>query len=144
MSLVSYDASDDSSGEEMSSLDPKLSSKSLCPINSAPEVRNYTMEAKTQFSAVIDPKCKELTFNPKYDDLFAPQLGPQNPFKDERQTNRNFLTGNIEETHVSEAQFELQRKRFHAYGIANNPSDGVVTEINNKVFIALYEDIYHY
>ena len=135
MSLVTYEASDESSDEDNSSSDQKLSSRSLCPINSAPEVRDYTMEAKTQFSAVIDPKCTELTFNPKYDDLFAPQLGPKNPFKDETQINRNFLTGNIEETHISEAQFELQRKHFHAYGLANNPSDGLITEISNKVSI---------
>ena len=134
MSLVVYEASDDSSGEDSPSSDPKLWSRNRCSINSAPEVRDYTREAKTQFSAIIDPKCTELTFNPKYDDLFAPQMGPQNPFKDETQINRNFLTGNIEETHISETQFELQRKRFHAYGSANNPSDGPNAEISNKVF----------
>ncbi len=145
MSLVSYDindGSDESSDEDINNfnvnnnqINNKLG-QSLGQINSAPQVIDYRLDVEKQFGSAIDPKCEELSYNPKYDDLFAPILGPINPFKSSTDNNKNFLTGNIESAHVSHSTFELQRKHFHAYGLANNPSDGALNEQHiNNVFI---------
>lgn len=145
MSLVSYDindGSDDSSEEDNNNTNvnnSRINGKlglSLGQINSAPQVIEYRLDVEKKFGSAIDPKCQELSYNPKYDDLFAPILGPINPFKSSTDSDKNFLTGNIESAHVSHSSFELQRKHFHAYGLANNPSDGAIAEQHiNKVFI---------
>lgn len=129
MSLVSYAASDSSGASD----DDSRPVAALHAVNSAPQVSDYARDARTQFSSAIDPKSRELSFNPKFEDLFAPQFGPENPFKDASAARRNFLTGSVEEAHVSAAQFELQRKNFHAYGLAANPSDGATGHVANHV-----------
>lgn len=71
----------------------------------------------------IHPNTKELTFNPKYDELFAPVVGPANPFKMQQDgIERNMLSGHIEPAHVSEFQFENQRRTFNSFGYALDPS----------------------
>ncbi|WAR07695.1 PRP17-like protein [Mya arenaria] len=50
----------------------------------------------------IDPKTKEVKYNPKYDELYAPQVGPTNPYKTRQATAiRNSLAGYVEDAHVS-------------------------------------------
>ncbi|XP_014262508.1 pre-mRNA-processing factor 17 [Cimex lectularius] len=71
----------------------------------------------------VDPETKELTVNLKYDELFAPTLGPENPFlSDQEKAPRNLLSGYIEPAHFSEFQFENQRKTFESFGYAVDPS----------------------
>lgn len=41
---------------------------------------------------------------------------------------QNFLTGSLEPTFMSETIFELERKNFHAYGKAHDPSIGANTD----------------
>lgn len=42
----------------------------------------------------IDPKTKELYYNPKVSELYAPVAGPANPFKTQQtQAERNILNG---------------------------------------------------
>jgi len=66
----------------------------------------------------IDPTSEELKYNPKADELFAPTLGPENSFRTSQQkAKRNTLAGYIEPAHLSEFQFEAQRKTFASYGI---------------------------
>ena len=65
----------------------------------------------------MDPTTKELTFNPKFQELFAPEVGPENPFKTQQQRAlKNTLSGYVEKAHVSEFQFENQRRTFVSYG----------------------------
>jgi pre-mRNA-processing factor 17 len=65
----------------------------------------------------------ELQYNPKYEELFAPVQGPDNPFKSEIQkATKNTTTGFVEPAHISEFQFENQRRTFHSYGYALDPS----------------------
>ncbi|CAH1963255.1 unnamed protein product [Acanthoscelides obtectus] len=72
---------------------------------------------------LIHPDTKELAYNPTYDELFAPVVGPVNPFKTQQQImERNILSGYIEPAHVSEFQFENQRRTFASYGYALDPS----------------------
>lgn len=74
-------------------------------------------------SRAIDPKSKELMFNPKYEELFAPVQGPENPYLTEQQkAPRNMLSGYVEKAHISAFTFENQRRTFHAYGYALDPS----------------------
>lgn len=75
------------------------------------------------FERKIDPKEKELIYNPKYEELFAPVQGPDNPFLSEQQkAPKNTATGFIEKAHVSDFQFENQRRTFHSYGYALDPT----------------------
>ncbi len=66
----------------------------------------------------VDPTSKELLYNPKAEELFAPTLGPDCPFKSGQQrAHRNTLAGFVEPAHLSEFQFEAQRKTFTSFGI---------------------------
>lgn len=65
----------------------------------------------------IDPTAKEITRNLKYEELFAPELGPENPFLTTHQkAKKNMLSGYVEEAHMSEFNFENQRRTFTSYG----------------------------
>ncbi|KAK9505642.1 hypothetical protein O3M35_009645 [Rhynocoris fuscipes] len=71
----------------------------------------------------IDPNTKEMTVNLKYEELFAPELGPENPFLSAQQkAPKNILSGYVEQAHMSEFQFENQRKTFTSFGYAIDPS----------------------
>jgi pre-mRNA-processing factor 17 len=84
----------------------------------------------------ISNDCKELTFNPKYEDLWAPRFGPDNPHvSDFHKSVKNTLTGFVEAASVNEFQFENQRKTFIAKGFAYDPSTDAV---NNKLIVASY------
>lgn len=66
------------------------------------------------FERAVNPTDKELFYNPKYEELFTPVQGPQNPFlTDQQKAHRNTLTGFVEEAHINEFQFENQRRTFH-------------------------------
>lgn len=77
---------------------------------------------------VVDPSTKELQYNPKYEELFAPVKGPDNPnLTDQMKAPRNTLSGYVEKAHISAFQFENQRRTFHTYGYALDPSADVAT-----------------
>lgn len=66
---------------------------------------------------------QEVRRNPKYEELFAPDVGPENPYKTQQQkANKNILSGYVEKAHLNEFQFENQRRTFHSYGFAIDPS----------------------
>ncbi|XP_030751675.1 pre-mRNA-processing factor 17 [Sitophilus oryzae] len=82
----------------------------------------------------IHPDTSELQYNPKYDELFAPVVGPVNPFKTQQQAiERNILSGHIEPAHVSEFQFENQRRTFASFGYALDPSVSTTEKELHKV-----------
>ncbi|KAF6213311.1 hypothetical protein GE061_011029 [Apolygus lucorum] len=83
----------------------------------------------------VNPDTKELMVNLKYEELFAPELGPANPFLTEQQkAPKNTLSGYVEPAHVSEFQFENQRKTFTSYGYAVDPSiDDQGRMANNEI-----------
>lgn len=128
MSLVSYeDSGDDTDSNEFKVPDSMLN------VIAAPNI-DETIVGSTQ--RLIDIKsCKELTYNPRYEELYRPELGPANPkFDEKKQIQKNFLTGSLEPTFMSETTFEIQRKNFHVYGVANDPSIGAsVNKIISKV-----------
>lgn len=72
---------------------------------------------------VLIPHNHELMHNPKYEELFAPSIGPENPFKTQQmKAKRNMLSGFVEKAHISDFQFENQRRTFTSYGYAIDPS----------------------
>lgn len=82
----------------------------------------------------IDPRLDELTYNAKYEQLFAPVVGPENPFKSQQQQSaRNMLSGYVEPAHISEFQFENQRRTFNSFGYAVDPSVSSEIGETNKV-----------
>ncbi|CAH1116017.1 unnamed protein product [Phaedon cochleariae] len=120
-------------GEKLTHLTPippersKFSIQKQIAISAAP---NVTPTGADEDKILIHPDTKELTFNPKYDELFAPIVGPRNPFKSQQQSiERNMVSGHIEAAHVSEFQFENQRRTFASYGYALDPSVTIDGEI---------------
>ncbi|XP_074653887.1 pre-mRNA-processing factor 17-like [Tubulanus polymorphus] len=71
----------------------------------------------------IDPTTKDLQFNPRYEQLYAPKVGPDHPFKTQQESmKRNQLAGYTEPSHMNNFQFETQRRTFTSYGYALDPS----------------------
>eukprot|EP00092_Neocalanus_flemingeri_P017140 GFUD01018537.1.p1 GENE.GFUD01018537.1~~GFUD01018537.1.p1 ORF type:complete len:577 (-),score=167.48 GFUD01018537.1:105-1835(-) len=90
------------------------------PIVAAPVV---TLNAALDTRRHLDPLATEVKYNPKYEELYAPVAGPENPFKTQQQAaNKNTLAGYVEDAHVNAFQFETQRRTFHSYGYAYDPS----------------------
>jgi pre-mRNA-processing factor 17 len=77
----------------------------------------------------IDSVTKEVLYNPKYEELYAPEVGPENPFQTRQQRAlKNMLSGFVEQTHISDFQFENQRRTFNSYGYALDPTVGGAPE----------------
>lgn len=82
---------------------------------------------------------QELMHNPKYEELFAPEYGPENPFQTQQmKANRNMLSGYVEHAHISEFQFENQRRTFASYGYAIDPSTEPLTEGEGDAVVGMY------
>lgn len=65
----------------------------------------------------MDATAVEIKHNPKFEELFAPDVGPENPFRTQQQrATKNMLSGFVEKAHISEFQFENQRRTFQSYG----------------------------
>ncbi|GAB6032820.1 pre-mRNA-processing factor 17 [Chamberlinius hualienensis] len=98
-----------------------------CKVNLAPDViSNKDLDNRRH----IDPTSKEVSYNPKYDDLFAPVIGPENPFKtNQERAYKNMLSGFVEPAFVNDFQFESQRRTFASFGYALDPTvDGAPDE----------------
>ncbi|KAH9643201.1 hypothetical protein HF086_012863 [Spodoptera exigua] len=81
------------------------------------------MPTNSDDTRVLLPNNQELMHNPKYEELFAPTYGPENPFQTQQmKANRNILSGYVEKAHISDFQFENQRRTFTSYGHAVDPS----------------------
>ncbi|EEB15586.1 pre-mRNA-splicing factor PRP17, putative [Pediculus humanus corporis] len=123
--LQQYNSSDESNDSDsvahFKPISPENSiaflTKNLCP--APPAVSSNTTEKLMPISKFS----KEVLYNPKYEELFAPDVGPENPFKTQQQkAHKNILSGYVEKAHLNEFQFENQRRTFHSYGFAIDPS----------------------
>ena len=71
----------------------------------------------------VNDNLKELTYNPRYEELWTPKCGPENPMvTDHHKAVKNTLAGFVEKASVSDFQFDTQRKTFQSYGYAIDPS----------------------
>ena len=101
--------------------DANNSVASQIAIRAAPSV---AVNEKMDLRRLIDPSKREISYNPRYDELFAPVAGPAHPFKTQQEAAiKNTLSGYVEPSHLNEFQFELQRRTFHSYGFAQDPSN---------------------
>ncbi|KAI5710246.1 hypothetical protein M8J76_010319 [Diaphorina citri] len=84
----------------------------------------------TESSNLTDVNTKEITKNLRYEELYAPEYGPVNPFLTQQQrADKNTLSGFVEQAHINSFQFENQRRTFASYGYALDPS----SEVESKV-----------
>lgn len=66
-----------------------------------------------------------LTYNITYDNLARPAQGPQNPFKSTNGNTlklKNVLTGNAEETSISDASFNTLHRTYQSLGYTQDPT----------------------
>lgn len=71
----------------------------------------------------LDPTLKEVTYNPRYEEMYAPVKGPEHPdLTMQQRAPRNTLAGYVEKAHINAFEFENQRRTFHTYGYALDPS----------------------
>ena len=116
MSLVAYEGSSSSSDEDASAPTTEAINipSRVVKLNSAPNIDESMVldvhRSRKEFNPLGIGSSKELSYNPRYEDLYAPVVGPRNPFKREVIPNKNFLTGHVEMTNLSEYAFEEARK----------------------------------
>uniref|UniRef100_A0A8C6T496 Pre-mRNA-processing factor 17 n=1 Tax=Neogobius melanostomus TaxID=47308 RepID=A0A8C6T496_9GOBI len=132
-SLASYGSDSDSENESESTaetndpdatahLKPLQSAQTmaLSILNSAPEV---AVKESVETGVHLDPTLKEVTYNPSFETMFAPEFGPDNPFRTQQMAApRNTLSGYAEPAHVNDFMFEQQRRTFSTFGYALDPS----------------------
>ncbi|KAL0275354.1 UNVERIFIED_CONTAM: hypothetical protein PYX00_003223 [Menopon gallinae] len=141
LSLQQYNSSDDSEDSETETLHLKP----------CPQENNQSVVLKTSICAAPDvvplgaketlrpvsSSVTEVTYNPKYEELFAPEVGPENPFKTQQQkAKKNMLSGYVEKAHLNEFQFENQRRTFHSFGFAIDPSVTPLGKFDNGVILS--------
>ena len=72
----------------------------------------------------VDISKGEIVFNPTAKEIYMPEQGPKHPERKTQQAaaERNMLAGYAEKEHISDFAFETQRKTYHSYGYAVDPS----------------------
>ncbi|XP_006826002.1 pre-mRNA-processing factor 17-like [Saccoglossus kowalevskii] len=94
--------------------------QSRLQLNSAPVV-----QSKRAVDTIhhIDPTSKEVMYNPQFEQMFGPSIGPANPYKTKQEAApKNTLAGYVEDAHVNAFTFETQRRTFTSYGYALDPT----------------------
>uniref|UniRef100_A0A673IJK0 Pre-mRNA-processing factor 17-like n=1 Tax=Sinocyclocheilus rhinocerous TaxID=307959 RepID=A0A673IJK0_9TELE len=150
--LVSYGSDSDSENESKSGTSPQKvdpdalahlqplksgSVTSVAVLNSAPEV---AVKEDVETGVHLDPALKEVTYNPTYETMFAPQFGPENPFRSQQMAApRNMLSGYAEPAHVNDFMFEQQRRTFSTFGYALDPSVDT-SQVSSSSYIGAVEE----
>ncbi|XP_059354092.1 pre-mRNA-processing factor 17-like [Carassius carassius] len=151
-SLVSYGSDSDSENESESGngpqkVDPEAVSHlqplkpgtitALAAPNPAPEV---AVKEDVETGVHLDPALKEVTYNPSYETMFAPEFGPSNPFRSKQMSApRNMLSGYAEPAHVNDFMFEQQRRTFSTFGYALDPSVDT-SQVSSSSYIGAVEE----
>ncbi|XP_026111502.1 pre-mRNA-processing factor 17-like [Carassius auratus] len=151
-SLVSYGSDSDSENESKSGTSPEKvdpdalahlqplksgSVTSIAVLNSAPEV---AVKEDVMTGVHLDPALKEVTYNPSYETMFAPEFGPANPFRSQQMAApRNMLSGYAEPAHVNDFMFEQQRRTFSTFGYALDPSLDT-SQVSSSSYIGAVEE----
>ncbi|CAF3394276.1 unnamed protein product [Rotaria sp. Silwood1] len=76
-------------------------------------------------SSFLDIKTREVLYNPKFEDMYAPVFSPTNPNLTQQQRSfKKVLNGYAESITLSDFQFENQRRTFDSFGYAVDSSVG--------------------
>ncbi|CAB1340061.1 unnamed protein product [Coregonus sp. 'balchen'] len=152
-SLVSYGTDSDSDNETKSNVSPEKvdpdaiahlqplksgQTMSLALLNSAPEV---AVKEAVETGVHLDPSLKEVTYNPTYETMFAPEFGPVNPYRSQQMAApRNMLSGYAEPAHVNDFMFEQQRRTFSTFGYALDPSVDTTSQNSSNSYIGAVDE----
>ncbi|WCJ38421.1 Pre-mRNA-processing factor 17 [Euphorbia peplus] len=109
-----------------------LPSKSAAPIVDDTKLALTVAQVNQTLTRPIDPVQHAVAFNPTYDQLWAPILGPAHPYAKDgiAQGMRNHKLGFVEDAAIDSFVFDEQYNTFHKYGYAADPS---ASEGNNYV-----------
>uniref|UniRef100_A0A4W5LNG9 Pre-mRNA-processing factor 17 n=1 Tax=Hucho hucho TaxID=62062 RepID=A0A4W5LNG9_9TELE len=152
-SLVSYGTDSDSDNETQSNASPEKVDPDalahlqplksgptmyLALLNSAPEV---AVKEAVETGVHLDPSLKEVTYNPTYETMFAPEFGPVNPYRSQQMAApRNMLSGYAEPAHVNDFMFEQQRRTFSTFGYALDPSVDTTSQNSSNSYIGAVDE----
>lgn len=102
---------------------PKVDDTALSLLNSS---------STSTFTKPLDPTQHLVSYNPTYDQLWAPILGPAHPYAKDglAQGLRNHKLGFVENAAIDSFVFDEQYNTFHKYGYAADPS---ASAVNNFV-----------
>ncbi|CAF1624315.1 unnamed protein product, partial [Adineta ricciae] len=101
--------------------DPAFSVMSKIKLNLTPAIAIQPADT----SSFLDIKAREVLYNPKYEDMYAPVFGPADPnLSQQQRAFKNVLNGYAESTTLSDFQFENQRRTFDSFGYAVDPTVG--------------------
>ncbi|KAF9623016.1 hypothetical protein IFM89_035997 [Coptis chinensis] len=92
---------------------------------SAPKIDDTTYAlANLSENKPIDPSQRVITYNPTYDQLWAPIYGPAHPYAKDgiAQGMRNHKLGFVENAAIEPFLFDEQYNTFHKYGYVADPS----------------------
>ncbi|KAJ0967010.1 hypothetical protein J5N97_023927 [Dioscorea zingiberensis] len=80
--------------------------------------------AARALSGPLDPTQRAVSFNPTYDQLWAPIHGPAHPYAKDgvAQGMRNHKLGFVEDASIQPFLFDEQYNTFHNFGYASDPS----------------------
>ncbi|CAF4007742.1 unnamed protein product [Rotaria sp. Silwood2] len=106
--------------------DPTFSVMSKIKLNLTPAIAIQPEDT----SSFLDIRAREVQYNPKYEDMYAPVFGPTNPnLTQQQKSHKNLINGHAESTNLSDFQFENQRRTFDSFGYAADPSVGEHTTL---------------
>jgi pre-mRNA-processing factor 17 len=95
-------------------------------MNSETERKSNMSQDSAELSLMLsNPTSNALTYNVTYDNLARPVQGPANPFKTTNGNalkRKNVLTGQAEETAMSEATFRTQHRTYQSLGYVQDPA----------------------
>lgn len=113
--------------DEDDSLSPpriSLPSKSSAPRVDDTALALSVAGAARALSGPLDPTQRAVSFNPTYDQLWAPIHGPAHPYAKDgvAQGMRNHKLGFVEDASIQPFLFDEQYNTFHNFGYASDPS----------------------
>ncbi|KAJ3318806.1 pre-mRNA-processing factor 17, partial [Gonapodya sp. JEL0774] len=119
-SLNRYGASDDDQSSDGDDVRQKGPLSKRLRVDAAPEVATEEITAHRHLTSTNQ---KEIKHNLPYEDLFRPDVGPENPFKTvAEQMKGNTVNGSYEPTTVADHVFLAQQRTFMSFGYAVDPS----------------------
>jgi len=92
-------------------------------VRAAPDVQ-VLGDGKGSAVAMVSNTSKIVQYNPTFEQLWAPEAGPLNPYYANGVTPgmRNTLGGSMERTNLADFHFEEQYQTFNTFGFAMDPS----------------------